>query len=528
MEFDRAARPPDTTGALSPLSTDPTSPVSSSSSRPRPRIVRHPECLRCLLGPQKSGACTKPEKASAKGAYSLTSVALMTGRGGGEGRRTSSLQQQQQQQQHQQGSATASNTSFQSPPASVSDATSPDQGFPYQASPTSSCLGQTLRSGALLPHHVVFAAAGHSAADLRAIVGPPSPSAGQHGDWLSLFAAEGLVHRMLDDWFEKVHALAPVLHRQRLTYRLRAGEANTDRAFCALVVSVCAATTATLRRNCYGPVAVERPSYSLDWCITMYNIGTSASSMNEDGLGDMGSFHGMSEAAAGVRFLVYYRMAALDMSEQQLLKRLFWLMFAAYCSTDIFGKLSVSIVSHQENRSQLRPLALTESQLDTGPRLSAAELSPWHGDATSYVPGLNQLSDLFLTWPELRWRGGLLNIRSNLLQKFGSAAAGTRVALEHQRIVDDLLEVLYHMPQHVLEQNGNSLIPKLRDCGAAYMEQMNMGGGGGEGCGEGCGLHKLVSEGARVKLEKLLRKLDDIDCWPGPAIVVESPQSSRW
>ncbi|KAK1479248.1 hypothetical protein CCUS01_16328 [Colletotrichum cuscutae] len=135
--------------------------------------------------------------------------------------------------------------------------------------------------------------------------------------------------------------------------------------------------------------------------------------------------------------------------------------------------------------------------------------------------------------PELRWRGGLsrpshiteghdtqianlfitsLNIRSNLLQKFGSTVK-TRAA-EHQRIVDDLLEILYHMPQHVLEQNGYSLIPKLRDCGAAYMEQMDVGDGA------------LVSEGARLKLEKLLRKLDDIDCWPGlPGI--ESPQSNR-
>ncbi|WDK14646.1 hypothetical protein CGRA01v4_05927 [Colletotrichum graminicola] len=531
--------------------------------------------------------CTDREKADAKGAHFSTYVAHMTGRGGEEGRRT-----KQHRRIQQQGSAATSTTSFQSPPASVSDITSPDQGLSYQTSPTSSYPAQIPQSRTLTQSHVVVAAAAgtasRSAADLRAIIGPPSANAAQHSDWLSLFAPEELVYRMLDDWFEKVHALAPVLHRRRLMHRLRAGEANTDRTFCALLVSVCAATTATLRRTYYGPVTVERcldfieehrlldhglrkPSYSLDWCITMYNIGTSASSMNEDGLGDMGSFHGMSEAAAGVRFLVYYRMADLDMSEQQLLKRLFWLLFAAYCSADIFGKLSMSLVSHQENRAHLRPLPLTDSQLDTGPQLSTAELPPWHGDTTSYVPGLNQLSDLFLTWheaqtapvslyggqeealkhfllriqaimdnfpPELRWRGGLsrpplvteghdtqianllitsLNIRSNLLQKFGSAVK--TCALEHQRIVDDLLEILYRVPQHVLEQNGNSLIPKLRDCGAAYLEQMNIGGEGGP--------QRLVSESARIKLEKLLRKLDDIDCWPGPSIIAEGPQSSR-
>ncbi|OHW93456.1 C6 zinc finger domain-containing protein [Colletotrichum incanum] len=498
------------------------------------------------------------------------------------------LQQQQQQlqqlQQRQEG-VTASSTSNQSPPAYASDVTSPDQGFAYQTSPTSSSNHtQTPQSHSHSQSHVVPTT--HSAADLRAIIGAPSPNTGQHGNRLALFAPHDLVHRMLDDWFEKVHALAPVLHRRRFMHRLKIGEANTDRTFCALVVSVCAATVATLRRADYSPVTVERcldfieeqhlldhglrkPSYSLDWCIAMYNIGTSASSMNEDGLGDMGSFHGMSEAAAGARFLAYYRMADLDMSEQQLLKRLFWLIFAAYCA-DIFGRLSVSIVSHQENRAHLRPLPLTDSQLDTGPQLSDAELPPWHGDTASYVPGLNQLSELFLTWheaqtapvslyggqeealkhflsriqtiidnfpPELRWRGGLsrpphvteghdtqianlfitsLNIRSNLLQKFGSTVK-TR-AFEHQRIVDDLLEILYHMPQHVLEQNGNSLIPKLRDCGAAYMEQMNIG--------DGAGPEALVSESARLKLEKLLRKLDDIDCWPGlPG--VESPESSR-
>ncbi|KAK1464089.1 hypothetical protein CMEL01_12850 [Colletotrichum melonis] len=548
MEIDQATGPlPDGNGAHSPLSTSPASPASG---RPRAKIIRN------------QNACDACRSRKVR-------------------------QHRQQQHEQQQVNATASAASQRSP--SVSDITSPDVGLAYQTSPaaSSSTHTQTPQSHSHSHPHPHTTATPHSATDLRAIIaGAPSPNTttgSHHSDRLALFASEDLVQRMLHDWFEKVHALAPVLHRRRFLHRLKAGEANTDRTFCALVVSVCAATVATLRRADYSPVTVERcldfieeqhlldhglrkPVYSLDWCVAMYNIGTSASSMNEDGLGDMGSFHGMSEAAAGARFLAYYRMADLDMSEQQLLKRLFWLIFAAYCSADIFGRLSVSIVSHQENRAHLRPLPLTDSQLETGPQLSHAELPPWHGDTTSYVPGLNQLSDLFLIWheaqtapmslyggqeealkhwlakiqtiidnfpPELRWRGGLsrpshiteghdtqianlfitsLNIRSNLLQKFGSTVK-TRAA-EHQRIVDDLLEILYHMPQHVLEQNGNSLIPKLRDCGAAYMEQMDVGDGA------------LVSEGARLKLEKLLRKLDDIDCWPGlPGI--ESPQSNR-
>ncbi|KAF9873794.1 hypothetical protein CkaCkLH20_08904 [Colletotrichum karsti] len=486
----------------------------------------------------------------------------MTGRGGGEGRRTNMRSN--------------SNNIIINPNSNSLNSMGVHPAQPANRAPAAVAAANA-------------SAAASSAPDLRALVGAPSPNTGPYGNWLALFAPEALVHRILHDWFEKVHSLAPVLHRRRFMHRLKTGEAGTDRTFCALVVSVCAATVATLRRADYSPVTVEgcldfiedhhlldhgirKPAYSLDWCIAMYNIGTSASSMNENGLGDMGSFHGMSEAAAGTRFLAYYRLADLDMSEQQLLKRLFWLIFAAYCSADIFGRLSVSIVSHQENRLHLRPVPLTDSQLDTGPQLSPGELPPWHGDSTSYVPGLNHLSDLFLIWheaqtapvsiyggqeealkhymnriqniidsfpPELRWRGGLsrpghiteghdtqianlfitsLNIRSNLLQKFGSTDK-TR-AYEHQRIVDDLLEILYHMPQHVLEQNGNSLIPKLRDCGAAYMEQMNIGDSSSGGP------ETLVSESARLKLERLLRKLDDIDCWPGlPG--VESPQSNR-
>ncbi|KAF3805678.1 hypothetical protein GCG54_00005040 [Colletotrichum gloeosporioides] len=595
MEIDRAVQhqqqqppppqPPDGNGSRSPLSTSPASPASG---RPRTKIIRN------------QNACDACRARKVRCLY-----------GAGE---TRHAQQQHQLQAHQQQQQALPGPANQQSP-SASDITSPDLNLAYQTSPASSSahIHTTPRSHSHISASAVAAAAStitaaaatsssaSSVPDLRALIGAPSPTTGPgpgpgHGtttsNYLALFAPEALVHRILHDWFEKVHSLAPVLHRRRFMHRLKAGEAASDRTFCALVVSVCAATVATLRRADYHPVTVEgcldfiedhhllnhgirKPAYSLDWCIAMYNIGTSASSMNENGLGDMGSFHGMSEAAAGARFLAYYRMADLDMSEQQLLKRLFWLIFAAYCSADIFGRLSVSIVSHQENRAHLRPLPLSDSQLDTGPQLSPADgLPPWHGDTTSYVPGLNHLSDLFLIWheaqtapvsvyggqedalkhylariqtiidsfpPELRWRGGLsrpghiteghdtqianlfitsLNIRSNLLQKFGSTVK-TRAA-EHQRIVDDLLEILYHMPQHVLEQNGNSLIPKLRDCGAAYMEQMNIGDGGDGGGGP----ETLVSESARLKLEKLLRKLDDIDCWPGlPG--VESPQSNR-
>jgi hypothetical protein len=207
--------------------------------------------------------------------------------------------------------------------------------------------------------------------------------------------------------------------------------------------------------------------------------------------------------------------------------------------------------------SSLRPQAFTDEQLDPdkepGPN-SIAETPRWHGETTSYVPGLNSLSDLFLIWheaqslnndgqspedlirlylekiqhvidclpPELRWRGGLsrphnityghdvqianifvasLHIRSNILQKYGPTAT---TAAEHQWIVDDLLEILYRLPPTVFDANGSSLVPKIRDIGAAYLEQV-------------VATDRVDSSvgNAREKLERVLRKLEDLDCWAG-------------
>ncbi|KAM0233067.1 hypothetical protein ACHAP5_010534 [Fusarium lateritium] len=172
------------------------------------------------------------------------------------------------------------------------------------------------------------------------------------------------------------------------------------------------------------------------------------------------------------------------------------------------------------------------------------------------TPRLNSLSDLFLIWqevqqipegtepqititrylgkiqqvldnlpPELRWRGGLsrpahvteghdvqianlfvtsLNIRSNILQKFGPT---DKSAEDHQRIVDDLLEILYHLPRAVFDANGSSLVPKIRDIGAAYLEQLG----------------EVEIGDARIKLERLLRKLDDLDCWQGIGVLDTPP-----
>lgn len=239
-------------------------------------------------------------------------------------------------------------------------------------------------------------------------------------------------------------------------------------------------------------------------------------------------------------------------------------------------------MTYQDNLPQLRrPLRLTDRELDAESYLSTHIVSPWPGDDISYVPGLNYLSDLFMVWheaqscrnsdpsialqsyltriqdiidslpPSLRWRGGLsrptsvtplhdtqlvnlyitaLHIRSNLLQNFGSDVLLTdstdnglgvgggncktvgQVALEHQRIVGDLLEILYHMPQAVFDANGSSMVPKIRDIGAAYLEQVSLGREG-------------PWDGAKEKIEKLLKKLDLLDFGQGMAFLRGNDQS---
>lgn len=170
---------------------------------------------------------------------------------------------------------------------------------------------------------------------------PASVSSG----WLSSFAPPEIISQILDDWFDRIHPVAPVLLRRHFMHRLESREADTNPEFCALVVSVCAAARATLPGENYGLVEIStcaeyidkyrlltqshiRSSYSLDWCITMYNLGSAFYSSSKPGLIDIRSYHSLSEAASGVRYLLYYHQHEMDNLENQILRRLFWLIFA--------------------------------------------------------------------------------------------------------------------------------------------------------------------------------------------------------
>jgi hypothetical protein len=141
-----------------------------------------------------------------------------------------------------------------------------------------------------------------------------------------------VIEHLVQDWFESVHSVAPILHRAHFLKRLADGDAQRDCEFSDLVISICAATIACLRRkssaydgvitveSCYDAVEqnrVYRPKklITLEWCQTKYNLGV--------------AFLLISEATAGVKYLLYHKLGHMNFMSQQLLKRLYWLVFAA-------------------------------------------------------------------------------------------------------------------------------------------------------------------------------------------------------
>ncbi|KFY27144.1 hypothetical protein V491_01011 [Pseudogymnoascus sp. VKM F-3775] len=333
-----------------------------------------------------------------------------------------------------------------------------------------------------------------------------------------------VIEQIVHSWFDQIHSVAPFLHRRAFLTRLGSIEATQDGMFAALVVSLCAATIASLRRK------------------SSQDHGTLC-------------FTTMSEAVIGIKYLIHYEMPNMTTVSQELLKRLYWLLFAAGCSADLKGFPYVGLLTPQDNISALTPLELSDDELD--PNQNPDPYGPWHGNDRSYVPGLNYLSRLFLLWnqsqqesppsiaglqhymnlikraldylpPELIWRGGLsrppqsnfgtsvqmanlyitqLHIQSNLLEQIihlvgSSAVQETTLDLitDRKSIVEDLLEILHYMPQETLEANGSSLIPKIRDIGTALFDDIRTGR-------EGQSLSKRASD----NLKRLLTKLENLD-----------------
>lgn len=179
-----------------------------------------------------------------------------------------------------------------------------------------------------------------------------SPTASKP-DFLSHLGQPVVIQKIINDWFELIHSVAPLLCRAKFLKRLEAGDALVDREFCGLVISICAATVASLRRKSstnYENVTVERcleiikengllegeRNFSLEWCQAKYNLASSLSA--ELGMDDLDGFRFMSEAVMGVKYLIYYKLPTADFCYQQLLKRLYWLIFAGLWQVQIHNQ----------------------------------------------------------------------------------------------------------------------------------------------------------------------------------------------
>lgn len=159
---------------------------------------------------------------------------------------------------------------------------------------------------------------------------------------LSSLAPPFVIQQVIDDWFELIHPLAPILHRDSFIAQLH-DPSHHEADFKCLVFSVCAATVMTLRRKALeyattvtvgrccqlireldrerdiGPATLTR-------CQVKYNLAVALGS--EKGMDDLDSQMLLAEATAMVGRLVHYEMQSSQIHERELIKRLYWLCFA--------------------------------------------------------------------------------------------------------------------------------------------------------------------------------------------------------
>jgi hypothetical protein len=387
-------------------------------------------------------------------------------------------------------------------------------------------------------------------------------------------APQPVLQQIVDDWFGWIHPVAPIFHQSQMLHRIaQAQNANhvLDPSFLILVGSLCAAVVASLRRRrgLYGAVTVDgsfdtaerlglwdrNRRISLDWVLAMYNF--SSATHHEHGFESLLSHRLSAEAAMGVKYLLCHDFDQMSLLDQQILKRLYWLIYAGQCTGDMHGWPLLILRQAHEQVNALIPLDISDDGL-----LNGTTEEPHLFPPQSYIPGLNALARLFLIWqasqsvpiktmkhlqesmqqaqqaladlpPQLKWRSQpgtpisgqerapignfgtnvqtvnlkvtQLHIRANLLEQMNVLARAQNLLLiptfiteERHRVVEELLDILYHMPNEVFDANGYSVVPKIRDIGAALLDEVRMGW---------C----AANERAKVALDKLLVKLEELD-----------------
>ncbi|KAL2846899.1 hypothetical protein BJY01DRAFT_247089 [Aspergillus pseudoustus] len=283
-------------------------------------------------------------------------------------------------------------------------------------------------------------------------------------------------------------------------------------------------------------------------CLTKYNFAVSLVTVR--GFDNPVSYQLISEAATATSYLLQYRTDDLSFTDSELLKRLYWLCFAHQCTQALHGRPSLVFAHVDHSLGLFQPMEINDIELAT---VSASDVN-WHGNSTSYIPGLNVLCSLFMLWlqsqgrptqnmsylqdqfelvsafldnipVDLRWRGGLsrsnrgnfgtdvqtvniyitqIHIRAFLTDQIDRAAAthanrtsSDWVLRARQDLVGDTLAIVYQMPEEVLAANGYSLIIKLRDIGLTLLSG-----------------NESSSWEVSQSLERLLAKLERLDFRP--------------
>lgn len=387
---------------------------------------------------------------------------------------------------------------------------------------------------------------------------------------LELIAPSDILHAILNDWFDWIHPVAPILLRNQFMRRVNGGEGSdrdSSTSFILLLASVCAATVASLRRRrkFYDAVTVEHclevaerlklsaltSIITLDRALTLYNFSIAV--LHEHGMDSALGFRLFGGSSVSVAYLLHHQIDCMSFVDQQVLKRLYWLIYAAQCTTEMHGRRQLILRHAHESVVSLLPRASSDEGLLHGPISTPTDVS---SPDYSYIPGLNALSQLFLIWQSsqatssqtmdnlqehiLRAHAALINlpselagfegpnqigyfgfnvqkvnlkvtqlhVRANLLEQMNALAIEQGILItpdviidERHLVVEELLDLLFTMPEEVFDANGYSIVPKIRDIGSALLDELRTGS------------HGRTLQ-ASINLDKLLAKLGSLDFRP--------------
>lgn len=157
-----------------------------------------------------------------------------------------------------------------------------------------------------------------------------------------LLAPASLVRKIVDDWFEFIYPLTPILHRDTFLSQYTASETVNNPDLTALVLSLCAITVTILhhRPNDYRDVVTAGRCYTvlsasylnqepdqitLVRCQVKYNMALSLGS--EVGLDSAIGQRLFTQAMAEAAYLLHYEDSQMSFLQLELTKRLYWLCF---------------------------------------------------------------------------------------------------------------------------------------------------------------------------------------------------------